>query len=191
MDCGPSAVFSSGRAPIAALCTWDGAEEDVSHITTELVSHLRTREFLEGALASICKTRKKTVGLYFRRDHDHLAQGLLQKRSGVYRRGALGGERDRPARFIIDTLKNLPPLILEPFETNPDKGMLMTSPTHAFILHPGWPEFKKSVGNRALHLHMGPRSSDPSRSPFLPKLAPLAWPAARSSRPAQYPRASL
>jgi hypothetical protein len=46
--------------------------------------------------------------------------------------------------FIIDTLKNLPPSILEPFQTNPHKGMLITSPTHAFILHPGWPEFKKA-----------------------------------------------
>ena len=47
------------------------------------------------------------------------------------------------AIFLLDSLKNLPPLIYEEFLQNPDKGMLMQSPTHAFILHPGWELIKE------------------------------------------------
>ena len=45
--------------------------------------------------------------------------------------------------FILDTLKSLPPLVTDPFLKHPQKGMLMHSPTHAFILHPGWDFIKE------------------------------------------------
>ena len=39
--------------------------------------------------------------------------------------------------FLIDTMKQTPPKIMQEFLDHPDKSMLIHSPTHAFLLKPG------------------------------------------------------
>ncbi len=136
--------FLAAEHPIAALCNWEGAEEDVSHITTELVSNLRTREFLDSALARSARQGKKPWAYVSGGTMSTLLK-VYYKREAEFTEEARWVESETDLLvFIIDTLKNLSPGILELFLKDPNKGMLMNSPTHAFILYPGWPELKKA-----------------------------------------------
>ena len=90
--------FLAAEHPIAANCTWEGAEEDVSAITTELISYLRTREFLESALLDP-QDREKNRGPMFPGGRCPPCSRSTTKEKPSLPRRALGGERDRSSRF--------------------------------------------------------------------------------------------
>ena len=46
-------------------------------------------------------------------------------------------------QFIIDSIKKIPDKELQVYESQPDKSLLMHSPTHAFLLKPGYQKLKK------------------------------------------------
>lgn len=140
-----------------------GLETLLSEITTEIVGHIKTKEFLETALYRMAaahntgipenplenmdKVEKKPwvytsggnlhtlVSVYFRREH---------KPTSVSR------WVENPQEllvFLADTLKKIPYQITKDFEGNTKKSMLMYSPTHAFILKPGQYPFVNSWKN--------------------------------------------
>lgn len=155
--------FIATESELAAHPEMKGLEDDVGELVTAIVSHIRSPEFLETAfhrmaeahqsrpiknpLENLDKIDKKPwaytsggtmdtlVSSYFRRD---------QKPTEV------GRWVENPTEllvFFIDTLKHLPPKYMNEFLKNPNKSMLIHSPTHAFTLKPGMSPFVEAWQN--------------------------------------------
>ncbi len=152
------AFFSATESEIAAGCEWEGGEEEILEITSAIIAHLRTKEFLESALHRMGKAHQMP---YVQAPLQKLS--LLEKKPWAYTSGGTMStllktyfcrENEFTSEekwveseselliFILDTLKNLPPNITENFLKDPRKTMLMTSPSHAFLLLPGQEGFR-------------------------------------------------
>lgn len=133
--------------------------KEVSQITTEIVGHLRTHEFLETAMLRMAKAHNINIDKQSLKNLNKMEKKPWAYTSGgtmnillktYYKRENELTEESRWMDsesdlliFIIDALKNLPPRITNKFLNTPNLGMLMHSPTHAFILHPGWDFLKE------------------------------------------------
>ncbi len=139
--------FSSVEQRITAQISWEEGKKDISLITTKLLSFLRTDVFLKGALERISKAQAATAQRADpnRKPWAYLSgagvETLLKTyfcREGDYTKEDKRFENESELLiFIVDTFKGLMPVATDPFLKNPGKGMLMTSPSHAFILLPG------------------------------------------------------
>ncbi len=92
-----AAFFTATESEILGAKGFEGLESELSEIITAIVTHVRTKEFLETAfyrmaaahqtpiiknpLEHLDQIEKKTVGLHFRRNHGHACQLLLQPRT--------------------------------------------------------------------------------------------------------------
>lgn len=155
--------FSATESQVAAACDWEGGESDVLDLTSSIVSHLRTKTFLETALqrmarahqAPVLKSPLAHMQAIDKKPWAYTSGGTMTTLVKTYycREGELTHEEKWVENetelliFILDTLKNLPPRNTDPFIKGKSKGMLMSSPTHAFILMPaedgvrqGWQE---------------------------------------------------
>lgn len=151
--------FSATESQIAANCEWEGGGDDVLELTAAIISHIRTPIFLETALHRMAKAHQ-TAPIQSPLAHLH----RIEKKPWAYTSGGTmttllktyycrENEFTQESKwvesetelliFILDTLKNLPPNLTNLYVKNPQKGMLMTSPTHAFILLPGQEDFLK------------------------------------------------
>lgn len=151
--------FTATESELAGNPDMKGLSDDVSEIVTAIVNHIRTIEFIETAfyrmaishntrpiknpLENLDKIEKKPwvytsggsmstlISCYYRRD---------QKPTEV------GRWVENPTEllvFLIDSIKQLPPKIMEGYVKNPYKSMLTHSPTHAFNLKPGFKCLRK------------------------------------------------
>lgn len=150
--------FSATESQIASECEWEGGSQEILEITSAIIAHLRTKEFLETALGRMARAHQMPS-----------VQSPLQKLSQLEKKPwayTSGGTMTTLLKtyycreneftsddkwveneselliFILDTLKNLPPKITDDFVKNPRKGMLMASPSHAFLLLPGQEFFR-------------------------------------------------
>jgi hypothetical protein len=145
--------FALVQPVVIASFEWKEASEVVSNLTTKLILHVRTDEFLETALGRMARSYGLSLpppGL--------LNLSLIDKKPWAYTSGGTmttllktyysrAQEFKTEERwvesaeelliFILDTLKQLPPKVTDPYLRKEGKRMLMTSPTHAFSLLPG------------------------------------------------------
>lgn len=127
--------FSSTESRIAAEIQWEEGKKELSAITGALLVHLRTDIFLQNAYQRVPKAKP----------WGYLSGGTILSLLKTYFRkeSDLGKEEKRPENegelltFLVDALKGLAPAVTDRFLEDKSKGMLMTSPTHAFILLPG------------------------------------------------------
>lgn len=141
-----------------------GLEEDISEIVTAIVSHVRSEEFLETAFHRMAAAHNAPL---IKDPLQHLDK--IQKKPWVYTSGGamntlvtcyfcLEGKPkesecwvenpDELLVFLIDTVKEIPHTILGAFEDDPEKSLLIHSPTHAFTLKPGYPRFVEGWKNK-------------------------------------------
>ncbi len=127
--------------------------KELTEIVSELVRHVKTREFLETAFDRMAKAhRTKPV--------EHPLDNLdkVDKKPWVY---TSGGSLDSLVKsyyrvekdltkasrwvenatelfvFLAETIRELPAKVQEELAENPKKSLLIHSPTHAFLLKPG------------------------------------------------------
>ena len=155
-----ASFFSSTENEIASSEELNGLQEDFSEIVTAIITHIRSREFLETAFHRMAAAHHSPL---VKNPLEHLDQ--IEKKPWSY---TSGGSMDtlvtayfrrdqKPAEisrwienptellvFLIDILKQSPPKITELFLNNPKKSMLEQSPTHAFLLKPGMPAFREA-----------------------------------------------
>jgi len=151
--------FLATEPQIAAECEWEEGEKELQELTTLLIHHLNTEEFLTSAIERMGKAHKtKQSGALI----ENISQ--VEKKPWSYTSGGTMHtlircyyclekdltEEKRPIEnpmdlliFLLDLLKGLPYTATKAFEDNPKKGMLMYSPTHAFVLRPGLSPFKE------------------------------------------------
>jgi hypothetical protein len=145
--------FSATESQIAAECEWEGGGEEILDITSAVIAHVRTKGFLETALQRMAKAHLtpisqsplKNLQRLEKKPWAYTSGGTMTTLLKTYycRENELTAEEKWVENeselliFILDTLKNLPPRITDPFLKDPRRAMLMTSPSHAFLLFPG------------------------------------------------------
>jgi len=134
-----------------------GIEAELSFIITQVVNHVRSDAFLESALYRMARACGGTLPA---KPLDNLDK--VEKKPWVYASGgsmhtlvsAYFRREERPTEverwvetetelfaFFIDSLKQIPEKYTQVFLDNPKRSMLMHSPTHAFLLKPGFSRF--------------------------------------------------
>lgn len=160
-----ASFFNALELELSSQEEFQGLEKDLSEITTTLVNHIRTKEFLETAFYRMAIAHKTPA---IKDPLEHLDR--IEKKPWAYTSG--GGMNtliatyfnlenppaityrwvENPTEllvFIIDTLKQIPPKFMDELTQNTMKSMLMESPTHAFLLEPAEKTLKRSWKNDA------------------------------------------
>ncbi len=130
-----------------------GIETEFSYITTQLIGHVRSDEFIESAFYRMAKAHNVAPVAHPLENLDK-----IEKKPWVYTSGgsmstlvsAYFRREEKPTEvarwvenetellaFFIDTVKQLPAQVSELYAKECNKSMLMHSPTHAFLLKPG------------------------------------------------------
>ncbi len=130
--------------------------DDIHALTTDILLHLETKEFLESALARTKTAHFSLHGESFgKKPWAYISGGTLITLVKTYFRkeGDLVAEKRKVDSsldllvFLLDALKGLSAGITDPFLKNSEKKMLMQSPTHAFLLAPGYLPFSQGWQN--------------------------------------------
>lgn len=158
-----AAFFTAAERELHNDPDFKGAQEVLSEITTAIVTHIRTDKFLETAFNRMARAHGTPI---IENPLEHLER--VEKKPWVYTSGgnlhtlvsvyflrssnpsSLNRWVENPMEllvFIADTLKKVPYKQMEAFVKNDRKSMLMHSPTHAFLLKPGFCGLKKAWEN--------------------------------------------
>lgn len=143
------AFFLSVESAIAQECSLDEKDTLISTITTALIHHVRSDKFLETAFERTAKAHKeplaKDMNKATKKPWAYTSGGsmmtLLQtyyKRETPLTKETFWIENETNLLiFILNALKNMPETALEA-SVSYNKGVLISSPTHAFTLYPGF-----------------------------------------------------
>lgn len=152
--------FTSTERELTAMDTFKGMENDISDIVTSVVTHIKTEEFLETAFYRMAAAHKVPAIAHPLENLDKISTKPWAYISGgtmttlvscYFRRDQKPTEVERWVEnpmelcvFFVDALKQTPPIVMEPFLKNPNKAMIVHSPTHAFLIKPGMSPFKEA-----------------------------------------------
>lgn len=149
--------FTVMENEISVASEAEGLRDEISQLVTEMIRHLRTREFIESSFARIAAAHEVSL---VAKPLDNLEK--ISKKPWAYTSGGTMGtlvscvySREQPPTevskwvenetellaFYLDTLKTLPYNLAKPYYTDPEKSMLAYSPTHAFVVKPGMSPF--------------------------------------------------
>lgn len=155
-----ASFFIATEPEISALKEFEGLQTDVSEMITSVVSHVRTKEFLETAFYRMAAAHRSPI---IKDPLDNLDR--IDKKPWAYTSGgtmatlvscynklespptAVSKWMENPTEllvFVVDTLKQIPSKLMDEVVKNPNNSMLMHSPTHAFLLKPGLSLLKKA-----------------------------------------------
>lgn len=155
-----ASFFVATESQIAHVLEEKKIHKDLSDVVTAIVNHVKTREFLESALHRMAAAHHTPL---IKNPLEHLDQ--IEKKPWAYTSGATMNTlvscyyrlEDRPKEvekwvenemellvFLSDTLKQIPPHLVEPYLQGKRDSMLMQSPTHAFLLKPLLTPFKET-----------------------------------------------
>lgn len=144
--------FQATEVEIGSLEEMQGLKEDFSLLVSAIIAHVRTPSFLESALSRMAKAHGETL---IANPLENLNR--VRKKPWVYLSGGRVNTllrcyyklEEEPVEkkctmespmelfvFLLDLLKDLPPDQRNKFLSQRNCPMLMTSPTHAFILRP-------------------------------------------------------
>lgn len=158
-----SNFFTSTEVEVAALPELEGLQSDISDIITSVVTQIKTKEFMESAFYRMAVAHKKpaiadpleNLEKIQAKPWAYISGGTMNTLlSCYYRREQKPTEVSRWVEnpmellvFFADTIKHVPPKATEGYLKDPNKGMLMHSPTHAFVLKPGVNGLKEAWTN--------------------------------------------
>lgn len=158
-----ASFFNNTESEVSAAPQLVGLESDLSEIITAIVAQIRSQQFLETAFHRMARAHQTPLIQDPLQHLDKIDKKPWAYTSGgtmgtliscYYRTENLPTEQERwvenPVEllvFLIDTVKQIPPKLLEGFDKDPHKSLLMSSPTHAFLLKPSWGLFKQAIQN--------------------------------------------
>lgn len=141
-----------------------GRDKEMSDLISEIVRRVRSREYLETAFDRMAKAHGvprtedplNNLDKISKKPWVYTSGGSINSLIGCYWRREpklteVAKWMESPTEFltfIIDTMKELPANILNGYAENENKSMLMYSPTHAFLLKPGYKELKEGWENK-------------------------------------------
>lgn len=152
--------FTATEREIAAMPELEGLETEISEIVTGIVNHVRSREFLETSFHRMAiahrmpaiKDPLENLEKISKKPWAYTSGGTINTLlSCYYRREQKPTEVARwvesPVEllvFLVDSLKQVPYKKMDEYRQDPERSMLMHSPTHAFVLKPGQNLFKQA-----------------------------------------------
>lgn len=161
-----ASFFTAIETELSSSEEFEGLQTELSEITTAVVTHVRTQEFLETAFHRMAAAHRVPIVKNPLENLDRIDKKPWAYTSGggmdtlvncYYKLDHLPAITSRwvenPTEllvFIIDTIKQIPPKVMDEFIKDPSKSMLMQSPTHAFLLKPGEKVFQCSWKNDVL-----------------------------------------
>lgn len=150
--------FTVTENTIATLDVLQPIHDDISDIVTQVVHLVRTDLFLENAFHRMALSHRvqpianplENLEKITIKPWAYISGGTMNTLLGNYfRREDFPSEVTRWVEnpmelllFFIDTLKQVPFKEMEEYLKNPQKSMLIHSPTHAFLLKPGYEAFR-------------------------------------------------
>lgn len=157
--------FVATEREVASQPEIESIQTEISEIVTAIVNHVRTDEFLETAFHRMAAAHQTPAIAHPLEHLDRIAIKPWAYVSGgtlgtllncYYRREQKLTEVARWVEnpmellvYYVDTLKRTPPKVLETFAKDSNKSMIAHSPTHAFLVKPGFAPFKDSWQNEA------------------------------------------
>lgn len=167
--------FNNVEQVLIAECEWKEGEKEVVEVTTLLIHHLQTKEFLSsaeermakryGALLPSEKEEKKPWSYTSGGTMSSLLKCYYCLESELTVEQRVVESPEDLLIFLLDTMKALPPSVTEPFEKDSNKNLLMESPNHAFLFKPGLTPFKEGWQDSGFtYTWVRDRVIDPSKS---------------------------
>lgn len=149
-----SDFFQISESSISAALDEDEYRKELGELTTAVILHVKTEEFIQSAQERMGKGQMKITRdprQTVKKPWAYTSGGSMNQLLKTYckRENEMTLESkwvEKPIDllvFFLDTFKALPPSVTEPFTQLEDRSMLMNSPTHAFLLQPGWKLFRK------------------------------------------------
>ena len=142
-----------------------GLEQDLGQLVTAIITTIRTPLFLESSFYRLAKTYAEPIiskpleklEQIKRKPWAYISGGTMGTLTSCYFQSAekpiiesRWAESEMELLvFYLDTLKELPLSTQRRFLENPDRSLLATSPTHAFLLKPGYEPFREGWDNDA------------------------------------------
>ncbi|MCC5831940.1 MAG: hypothetical protein JJU12_02735 [Chlamydiales bacterium] len=155
-----NAFFVAIENELRAEPETEGLESELSELVTIILTTIKQPEFLESSFfrlarrynEPIVKNPLENLGYVKRKPWAYISGGTMSTlTSCYYSNSAPPKEESRWVEnenellaFFIDTLKGLPLSTQEIFRKDSARSMLAYSPTHAFLLKPGWSLFRKA-----------------------------------------------
>ncbi len=112
-------------------------KRSVIDVTSRLILHIRSDEFLQAALQRSQKHKRLPWSYTSGGTMDLLLMIYFSRETPITQESKWIESPLELLIFLIDTVKNLSHLITDVFIKNPHKRILMHSPQHAFSLQPG------------------------------------------------------
>ena len=155
-----TSFFVSTEIDLNQLPECEGLQKDITDLVTIAINTIKRPEFLESSLVRLARAYHEPLVSHpmehleqvKRKPWSYISGGTMNTLVKYYWR-ALNEPREAKRwveseneylAFLIDTLKELPLNVQRLYQENCDRGMLSSSPTHAFICKPGWPLIRKA-----------------------------------------------
>ncbi|MES2200196.1 MAG: hypothetical protein V4489_08525, partial [Chlamydiota bacterium] len=141
--------FLSVEPAIADKCSPDETNKLISDITSALIFHVRSESFIETAFMRIAKAHKESLAQDLEKAKKKpwaytsggsmmtLLQTYYKKETPLTKEAFWVENETNLLVFILNALKAMPMSVQEASISH-NKGILISSPTHAFILYPGF-----------------------------------------------------
>ncbi len=157
--------FSTTEHHLLALPECSTIQREVQEIITALIQHVQTDTFLESSLYRMAALHRTPIQKNPLQHIDAIPIKPWAYNSGGTMGSLVSGyfrREEKPTDvlrwvekdtellvYLLDLLKQMPADLIALFEKNRDKSLLMHSPTHAFLLQPGWDPFFTMWHNEA------------------------------------------
>jgi hypothetical protein len=124
-------------------CETEEEKKVIVEATSAVILHIRSDEFLQRALDRTKKKKRTPWSYVSGGTMDTLLTLYFSKENPVKQESKWVESPIELLTFLLDTMKNLPSNVTDPFLKSPQKRILMHSPKHAFSLQPGKNLFKQ------------------------------------------------
>lgn len=151
---------------VASMSPFKGFEHDLSEIVTAVVTQIKTPEFIETAFYRMAAVHHTPIIKNPLQNLDKIEKKPWAYTSGGTMRGLVScyfGLEQPPTEverwvespmelfvFLVDTSKQIPYKVTEPYLRDPMRSFLIHSPTHAFLFKPGFPKLREAVAQETL-----------------------------------------
>lgn len=128
-----------------------GLQYEVGHMITAIIRAIKEPNFIDAATERLTKAygdKKRKPWAYVSGGAMHTLVSCYYSSSSRPKEEKRWVENETELlAFLIDAIKGLPLSTQRLFQNDPEKGMLAFSPTHAYLVKPGYPFFHEAWDN--------------------------------------------
>ncbi|MFZ0565531.1 MAG: hypothetical protein WAM28_05035 [Chlamydiales bacterium] len=137
----------------------EGLQAELSELTSTIITTLKSSDFLESSfyrlgqayrepviqnpLANIDKIKRKPWAYVSGGNMETLLSCYYSRAQAPRKVSQWVESPNELLAFFIDCIKELPHNVQKLYKNQPERSMLAFSPTHAFVLKPGWSSFRE------------------------------------------------